>query len=233
MLSDEMTTGSMTTSDGDKRAYAARSHAWNIEQKRFKEAFPEVRSSPCLPPCAPIATLPSAYYRLHASFSLHSLHHSTCASIIAITKTTLEQALDLFFCPLLTVLYTFSSSASEHGRERPRKARYTTIYHAHYCYVYLSTTANIATAAVISFCGLRTDTSYPSRHWFCIEDWLGCSPSAEGGNAEGTWYASCESWKWCFEWRPKWKWRVDGWLEANGLGKMEMGCPNRTGSDRV
>lgn len=42
MLSDEMTTGSVTTSDADKRAYAARSHAWNIEQRRFKEAFPDV-----------------------------------------------------------------------------------------------------------------------------------------------------------------------------------------------
>lgn len=42
MLSDEMTTGSVTTSDAEKRAYAARSHMWNIEQRRFKEAFPEV-----------------------------------------------------------------------------------------------------------------------------------------------------------------------------------------------
>ncbi|KAI0031443.1 ubiquitin-conjugating enzyme/RWD-like protein [Vararia minispora EC-137] len=41
MLSDEMTTGSMTTSDADKRALAARSHSWNVEQRRFKEAFPE------------------------------------------------------------------------------------------------------------------------------------------------------------------------------------------------
>ncbi|KAI0796142.1 UBC-like protein [Abortiporus biennis] len=47
MLSEEMTTGSVTTSDVDKRAYAARSHAWNLEQKRFKEAFPDF--------CTPIA----------------------------------------------------------------------------------------------------------------------------------------------------------------------------------
>ncbi|KAI0085780.1 UBC-like protein [Irpex rosettiformis] len=45
MLSDEMTTGSVTTSDAEKRAYAARSHAWNIEQRRFKEAFPEYCAS--------------------------------------------------------------------------------------------------------------------------------------------------------------------------------------------
>ena len=42
MLSDEMTTGSVTTSDAEKRSYAARSHAWNLEQRRYKEAFPDV-----------------------------------------------------------------------------------------------------------------------------------------------------------------------------------------------
>ncbi|KAI0718089.1 UBC-like protein [Cerioporus squamosus] len=45
MLSDEMTTGSVTATDAEKRMYAARSHSWNIQQKRFKEAFPEVSSS--------------------------------------------------------------------------------------------------------------------------------------------------------------------------------------------
>ena len=45
MLSDEMTTGSVTTSDAEKRLYAARSHAWNLEQRRFKEAFPEVSTA--------------------------------------------------------------------------------------------------------------------------------------------------------------------------------------------
>ena len=42
MLSDEMTTGSVNSSDADKKAYAARSHAWNIEQRKFKDAFPDV-----------------------------------------------------------------------------------------------------------------------------------------------------------------------------------------------
>ncbi|KAL5513021.1 UBC6 [Sanghuangporus vaninii] len=41
MLADELTTGSITTTDADKRVYAARSHAWNIQNKKFKEAFPE------------------------------------------------------------------------------------------------------------------------------------------------------------------------------------------------
>ena len=42
MLSDEMTTGSVTSSESHKRAFAARSHSWNIAQPRFKDAFPEV-----------------------------------------------------------------------------------------------------------------------------------------------------------------------------------------------
>lgn len=41
MLSDEMTTGSVTTTDADKRAYAARSHTWNLGQRKFKEVFPD------------------------------------------------------------------------------------------------------------------------------------------------------------------------------------------------
>jgi len=41
MLSDEMTTGSVTSSDAHKEAFAARSHAWNLTQNKFKEAFPE------------------------------------------------------------------------------------------------------------------------------------------------------------------------------------------------
>ncbi|KAJ7065477.1 UBC-like protein [Mycena amicta] len=41
MLSDEMTTGSVTSTDGHKRAFAARSHAHNIAQARFRDAFPE------------------------------------------------------------------------------------------------------------------------------------------------------------------------------------------------
>jgi len=45
MLSDEMTTGSVTSTDGHKRTFAARSHAWNVTQKAFREAFPE-HSSP-------------------------------------------------------------------------------------------------------------------------------------------------------------------------------------------
>ncbi|KAF8993442.1 ubiquitin-conjugating enzyme/RWD-like protein [Cyathus striatus] len=41
MLSDEMTTGSVTSSDAHKRAFALRSHAWNVGQQRFREAFPD------------------------------------------------------------------------------------------------------------------------------------------------------------------------------------------------
>ncbi|EAU90003.2 ubiquitin-conjugating enzyme E2 6 [Coprinopsis cinerea okayama7 len=41
MLSDEMTTGSVTSSDAHKKAFAVRSHAWNLTQSRFRDAFPE------------------------------------------------------------------------------------------------------------------------------------------------------------------------------------------------
>jgi len=41
MLSDEITTGSVNTTDTDKRAWARKSHSWNIQQRKFKEAFPE------------------------------------------------------------------------------------------------------------------------------------------------------------------------------------------------
>jgi len=45
MLSDEMTTGSVTSKDSDKRIFAAQSHSWNIRQKKFKEVFPDF----CMP----------------------------------------------------------------------------------------------------------------------------------------------------------------------------------------
>lgn len=48
MLSDEMTTGSVTTSETDKRVYASRSHVWNVQQRRFREAFPEVSTTFCV-----------------------------------------------------------------------------------------------------------------------------------------------------------------------------------------
>jgi hypothetical protein len=47
MLSDEMTTGSVTSTDTHKQAFAARSHSWNIAQPRFREAFPEVGTRLC------------------------------------------------------------------------------------------------------------------------------------------------------------------------------------------
>lgn len=46
MLSDEMTTGSVTSSDGHKRTFAAKSHAFNLTQPRFRDAFPDVRYPP-------------------------------------------------------------------------------------------------------------------------------------------------------------------------------------------
>ena len=48
MLSDEMTTGSVTSSESHKRAFAARSHSWNVSQSRFRDAFPEVSNLPSI-----------------------------------------------------------------------------------------------------------------------------------------------------------------------------------------
>jgi len=41
MLSEDVTTGSMTSTDQDKRVYAQRSHDWNRKQRRFIDAFPD------------------------------------------------------------------------------------------------------------------------------------------------------------------------------------------------
>jgi len=41
MLADEMTTGSVNTTEAHKRAFATRSHPWNLTQSRFRDAFPE------------------------------------------------------------------------------------------------------------------------------------------------------------------------------------------------
>ncbi|GAA5846135.1 hypothetical protein JCM3766R1_005647 [Sporobolomyces carnicolor] len=41
MNSDEITTGSMRTSDEDKRQFARDSHAWNVQQPKFKTMFPD------------------------------------------------------------------------------------------------------------------------------------------------------------------------------------------------
>jgi ubiquitin-conjugating enzyme E2 J2 len=46
MLSDEMTTGGLSSSIYDKRILAAKSHTWNISQKRFKDVFPDVCHCP-------------------------------------------------------------------------------------------------------------------------------------------------------------------------------------------
>ena len=40
MCADEMTTGSVMVSPQDRKTLAARSHAFNIQQRRFKQLFP-------------------------------------------------------------------------------------------------------------------------------------------------------------------------------------------------
>jgi ubiquitin-conjugating enzyme E2 J2 len=41
MVSDEMTTGGMRSSDADKRQFAADSHAWNLKNAKYKTIFPD------------------------------------------------------------------------------------------------------------------------------------------------------------------------------------------------
>ncbi|PLW54027.1 hypothetical protein PCANC_09507 [Puccinia coronata f. sp. avenae] len=41
MVSEEMTTGSVRSSDGDRKLFAKRSHAYNVGQPRFRAVFPE------------------------------------------------------------------------------------------------------------------------------------------------------------------------------------------------
>jgi hypothetical protein len=67
MLSEEMTAGSVTSTDAHKRVFAAKSHAWNISQPKFKEAFPDVS----------LADLPSVIvYR--ACYSSVHLNYGIC-----------------------------------------------------------------------------------------------------------------------------------------------------------
>lgn len=59
MLSDEMTTGGLSSGVNDKRIFAAKSHAWNISQKRFREAFPDVCDYHELLSCGQLTFLPA------------------------------------------------------------------------------------------------------------------------------------------------------------------------------
>jgi ubiquitin-conjugating enzyme E2 J2 len=45
MLTEEMTTGSEGATWDNRVQRAKLSHAWNIKQKRFRDAFPEVCAS--------------------------------------------------------------------------------------------------------------------------------------------------------------------------------------------
>jgi len=59
MLSDEMTTGSVTSTVPHKQVFAMRSHNWNMTQTRFRDAFPDVSSS------LDFATVADSFYSYH------------------------------------------------------------------------------------------------------------------------------------------------------------------------
>ena len=70
MCSDEMTTGSVTASEADRRTLAARSHEFNITQKRFCQIFPEfagkeLRDLPNMGDSLPKVRSPGAYLVPH------------------------------------------------------------------------------------------------------------------------------------------------------------------------
>lgn len=62
MVSEEMTTGSVRSSDGDRRLFAKRSHSFNVAQPRFRAIFPITRTpkdrSTCLTWARPRSQLP-------------------------------------------------------------------------------------------------------------------------------------------------------------------------------
>ncbi|KAI8636807.1 ubiquitin-conjugating enzyme/RWD-like protein [Parasitella parasitica] len=47
MVADEATTGSIKTSDHEKKMHAARSHLWNIKNQKFRDVFPELCTINC------------------------------------------------------------------------------------------------------------------------------------------------------------------------------------------
>ncbi|CAG8834888.1 93_t:CDS:2, partial [Racocetra persica] len=51
--SNEATTGSIKTTDADKKRYAARSHQFNLNDPKFREYFPEL----CIPEAVPVEIL--------------------------------------------------------------------------------------------------------------------------------------------------------------------------------
>lgn len=48
MSSEEMTTGSVSSSNPDRKTFATRSHEWNIKQKKFTTLFPEYSKVECV-----------------------------------------------------------------------------------------------------------------------------------------------------------------------------------------
>ncbi|KAL0063497.1 Ubiquitin-conjugating enzyme E2 6 [Marasmius tenuissimus] len=97
MLSDEMTTGSVTASSGQKRAYASRSHAWNLGQARFKEAFPEY----CTPTAKALPNMGESVKGSSSSapptltFSSSPTTHATTPSTVTTHAITTPKAIPL------------------------------------------------------------------------------------------------------------------------------------------
>ncbi|CDH59575.1 ubc-like protein [Lichtheimia corymbifera JMRC:FSU:9682] len=75
MTTDETTTGSIKTTDAEKRVFAARSHRINLKNAKFKEVFPELCTLELAPlPNAP--TKPSTTQRIVRPKPSHQQHQS-------------------------------------------------------------------------------------------------------------------------------------------------------------
>ncbi|CED84691.1 ubc-like protein [Phaffia rhodozyma] len=56
MLSDEITTGSISTTNAERVSLAEKSHAWNLSNKKFKDMFPDY----CTPKAKDVPDMPSS-----------------------------------------------------------------------------------------------------------------------------------------------------------------------------
>ncbi|ORY94907.1 ubiquitin-conjugating enzyme/RWD-like protein [Syncephalastrum racemosum] len=73
MTTDETTTGSIKTTDAEKRIFAARSHRLNLKNQKFREVFPEL----CTVELAPMANAPMDMRRRTTTASKPAAHQQS------------------------------------------------------------------------------------------------------------------------------------------------------------
>ncbi|SCV69214.1 BQ2448_2234 [Microbotryum intermedium] len=116
MLGDEITTGSVRTTDAEKQALAKASHAWNVQQPRFKTHFPEYSSTemkdlPVMGSSGPPPPPESAAVATSSTSTTTTTTTTTSASNPVHNSSSRS---------LLDQSFSSSSSASENGTKDPR-----------------------------------------------------------------------------------------------------------------